>query len=61
MKFEISASFNGFTMDETVKDEEPTAEEPEPQFSINDLDIKVSFQMHKHGRTLNLLRFISNP
>ena len=29
-------------MDETVKDEEPTAEEPEPQFSINDLDIKVS-------------------
>ena len=41
MQFQISASFNGFTMDETVKDEEPTAEEPEPQFSINDLDIKV--------------------
>ena len=41
----ISASFNGFTMDETVKDEEPTAEEPEPQFSINDLDIKVKFEL----------------
>ena len=35
-------------MDETVKDEEPTAEEPEPQFSINDLDIKVS---SKNART----------
>ena len=32
-------------MDETVKDEEPTAEEPEPQFSINDLDIKVKFEL----------------
>ena len=48
-------------MDETVKDEEPTAEEPEPQFSINDLDIKVSFRIYNRGRTLNLLRFISNP
>ena len=37
-------------MDETVKDEEPTAEEPEPQFSINDLDIKVSSGMHGPGR-----------
>ena len=45
MQFQISASFNGFTMDETVKDEEPTAEEPEPQFSINDLDIKVGLGM----------------
>ena len=35
-------------MDETVKDEEPTAEEPEPQFSINDLNIKVS---SKNART----------
>ena len=43
-------------MDETVKDEEPTAEEPEPQFSINDLDIKVSFRMHKRGRTFKSVK-----
>ena len=37
-------------MDETVKDEEPTAEEPEPQFSINDLDIKVGCGFDGRGR-----------
>ena len=36
-----SASFQGFTMDETVKDDLPSEAHPEPQFSINDVDNEV--------------------
>ncbi len=36
-----SASFQGFTMDETVQDLMPNASHPEPQFSINNVDSAI--------------------
>ena len=40
----ISASFHGFIMDETVKDDLPSQESPEPQFSINGQAWKVNMR-----------------